>query len=257
MLSKLRTAQVGRSLLVLEVCSSTNDVAAKKAEDGSPNGFVVVANEQTSGRGRNSRRWLSPKGGIWMTVLIRPPVGRETLSGLTQLGALSIVRILTQDLGISASVRWPNDIVTRRGKLAGVLAEARTAGDEVLFALLGLGINANFHSAKLGELNCPVSTLLEELGSPINRATLIASILTELEHLLNQMQAQRTDQVLHLLRESSTPVGRRVLVELEGRQRIEGTINGYDTLTRIRVLSSDGTIAKIEAGSVISIAYPD
>lgn len=256
-LSKLRTARIGRSLLVLDTCSSTNDVAAREAEDGAPDGFVVIANEQTMGRGRHARKWVSPKGGIWMTLVLRPPIRSETLCGLTQLGALSIAMSVSQDVRTKAWVRWPNDVVTRYGKLGGVLAETRTAGNEVLFALLGMGVNANFHSFELGEVNQPASTLLEEIGTPISRATLIASILTELEHLLDQMHVQGMEQVVKLLRKSEVSIGRRVLVELEGQPRLEGSIDDYESLTCIRILSTSGKIERIEASSVISITYLD
>lgn len=117
---------------------STNRVAAAWARQGGPNGAVVRADRQSAGRGREGRAWHSPHGGLWFSMILRPP----RLTGLSLIAGLAVVRAV-EELGLPARVRWPNDVYLGDRKLAGILCEARLRGAQVDYAILGIGLNVD------------------------------------------------------------------------------------------------------------------
>jgi BirA family biotin operon repressor/biotin-[acetyl-CoA-carboxylase] ligase len=255
--ASLRTKLIGKSLLVLGECESTNDVAEKAASEGAPNGFVVVSDEQRLGRGRYGRAWLSPKGGIWMTVLLKPPIVTRVLEGLTLIGALAVARGVSSVLGIKALVRWPNDVVVGQRKLAGILAEAKVHGNELSYVLLGVGVNVNFRSFSIeGARQQPIS-ILDLVGVPIDRALLISSILLEVEQLLDRISTYGEQYVLELLKQMDASIGRHVIVELGQDSICQGIVDGYESLTKVSLIKEDGRHTTIDANAVISVAYVD
>jgi BirA family biotin operon repressor/biotin-[acetyl-CoA-carboxylase] ligase len=149
LLSKLRISKIGQSLLILEECTSTNDIAAQMANAGAPHGFTVFAEKQTQGRGRHDRTWFSPEGGIRASVVLRPPRSFEPSEGIQLIGALAMVQAISALHKIKTSVRWPNDVMFNNRKLAGALVEARFTGNLLEYAILGLGVNVNFPSSLL------------------------------------------------------------------------------------------------------------
>lgn len=255
-LKALHTKRLGRSLLIVERCDSTNDLAAKSALDGAPHGFTVIAEEQTKGRGRQGRVWLSPRGGIWMTIIIRPTTVFDVLNALPLAGALAIARAINSILNIQALVRWPNDVVVDDFKLAGVLAEARFRGNLPEFALLGLGVNANFHKSLIGATNEKSTSVLDVLGWPIDRIPLICSMLLETEQLYDSLCSGEAVDVLELLKGSESSLGRSVVVKVPG-ETIVGIVEDYESLTRVRISREDGSHVTVETGSVISVEYAD
>jgi len=256
-LATLRTRQIGKTLLVLEECASTNDVAEKTASEGAPNGFVVIADQQKQGRGRYGRVWLSPQGGIWMTVVLRPPIVSEILQGLTLIGALAVARGVSSDLGVRARVRWPNDVVVGQRKLGGILAEAKVHGNELSYALLGIGVNGNFHSFPIeGARQQPIS-LLDLVGSPIDRASLISSVLAEVEQLLDCISTSGEQRFLDLLKQIESSIGRSVIVELEHKSICQGILESYESLTKVSIRTENDQHTIVDASSALSVVYVD
>jgi BirA family biotin operon repressor/biotin-[acetyl-CoA-carboxylase] ligase len=251
----LLTKNLGRSLLVVEECTTTIDLAFLLADQGARHGFVVVAEKQTRGRGRHGREWISPKGGIWMTAILRPPPSFTPLDGLPLVGALAVCLALSEKCDIKSKVRWPNDIVLNHLKLAGILVEARIAGNAPAFVLLGLGLNANFHAGLIRHWTENATTVLDILGSSVDRAGLISSILLETEHLYDWMNSADSSRILELLRMNEASRGASVVIQLE-HGRLEGTFEDFETLTRVRVRDRDNSIRSLEIGSVVSVQYP-
>lgn len=250
---RLTTVLFGRALLVLDTCTSTNDVALKMALEGAPHGLVVIADEQTEGRGRHGRSWISPKGGIWMTLVLRPPKYRHDLVALPLVGALAIARALRSSVGIRACVRWPNDVVLDDRKLAGVLVETNFSGDDLQFALLGLGVNTNFHASLLAEISEQSTSLLDAVGAPVDGVEVICSLLSELENLYHLIGSDAGADILQILSKIDCSRGRRIRVLLDHQEHI-GVLSDYETLTSIR-LAIDHESEVIETGSVTSVEY--
>ena len=254
-LRRLRTKQLGRRLEVLDGCTLTNDVAAERANTGAPHGYTILSEEQTAGRGRQGRTWFSPRGGIWLTTLLRPPLTLDPLNALPTIAALAAAKTINSSLGVSARVRWPNDIFVGGRKLAGVLAETKFKGNQVEYVLLGVGINANFHSTALGEPSSKATSLEDLLGAPVDREAIIALLLMEIENVY-ELASSNPDKAVALLQELDCSRGRQVRIKLQ-REEITGTMAGYDSLTRVRIRTVAGPYRLLETASVVGVEYTD
>jgi BirA family biotin operon repressor/biotin-[acetyl-CoA-carboxylase] ligase len=214
----------------------------------------LIAEEQTAGRGRLGRSWLSPRGGIWMTILLRPPNIFAALNGLPLIGALAIAKSVSSTLGVNSRVRWPNDVVANNRKFAGVLAETKITGNRLEYVLLGMGINANFDPSLIQETDATPTSLLGLLGSPVDREALICSLLMEAEQLYELVSTNRDDEVMKMLRGLECSRGRHVTIKTEVGI-IMGVLEDYDTFTRVRIRTSPGSYKLIETSSVIKVDY--
>jgi BirA family biotin operon repressor/biotin-[acetyl-CoA-carboxylase] ligase len=165
---------------------STNDEAKHWAEEGAPDLSVVVADEQTAGRGRAGRRWTTPAGaGLAFSLILYPTLeGSDTLPRMTALGALAVCDALRNVYRLPAQIKWPNDVLLNRWKVAGVLAEAHWTGGDLTSVVLGVGINVA--SASVSEAVLPASNLLfpaicveDALGRPVDSLELLHAVLAE------------------------------------------------------------------------------
>jgi BirA family biotin operon repressor/biotin-[acetyl-CoA-carboxylase] ligase len=145
---------------------STNDYLKQLAESGAPEGTVVIAREQTAGRGRFGRRWLSPKGGAWFSLLLRPPIPVEQAGCISVLIAVSLARALREHWGVPVGVKWPNDLYGSGKKLGGILIELSSRGQQITWLIAGVGINVNNELPK--ETRVAATSLARELGRDIN-----------------------------------------------------------------------------------------
>ena len=254
-LRKLRTKQLGRPLELLDRCTSTNDAAAQQANTGAPHGYTILAEEQTAGRGRQCRTWLSPRGGIWLTTLLRPPLALDPLNALPIIAALAAAKTINSNLGVRARVRWPNDVFVGSRKLAGVLAETKFKGNQIEYALLGVGINANFPSTTLGELSPKATSLEDLLGSPVDREAIIALLLREIENVY-ELASSNLNEATVLLQELDCSRGRQVRIKVQGEE-ISGIMAGYESFTRVRIRTVEGPYRQVETSSVVGVEYPD
>ena len=140
----LTTRQLGRSLLWFTQIGSTNDVAHDQARSGAPDGLLIVADEQTAGRGRLDRRWWAPPGSsLLMSLLLRPALPPSRAGQLTMCLGLAAVEGIEAVTGLQPALKWPNDLLLDGRKLGGMLTELRLDGEQLAYAVLGLGINVN------------------------------------------------------------------------------------------------------------------
>ena len=247
-------AQFGKSFLVLDKCGSTNDAANEWALQGAPEGAVVLAEEQYQGRGRRGEKWVSPRGGIWMTLILRPPTGFEPLHGLPLIGALAVAKSVNTSLGLQARVRWPNDVVIDNRKLSGVLVESKFTGNSLSFALIGIGLNANFHATELEGIVERSTTLLDATGSPVDRAPLIYAILLHFERLYGSVRSGEMSLVLELIRRYDCSRGKNIRVRLR-RGTFRGVFLDYESLTGVRVSGNRMSPTTLDTASAISVEY--
>ena len=240
---------------MLDVCTSTNDVAAQRANIGAPHGYTILSEEQTAGRGRQGRTWVSPTGGIWLTILLRPPFAPNSLNSLPIVAAIATAKTLNSNPGVRARIRWPNDIFVDDRKLAGILAETKFKGDETAYSLLGVGINANFHSTSLREPHPKATTLEDLLGSPVDREAIIARLLMELENIFNLASSNPNDAMV-LLRSLDCSCGKEVRIGFQG-EKISGIMDSYESFTKVRIRTIDGQYQQVETSSVVCVEYPN
>jgi BirA family biotin operon repressor/biotin-[acetyl-CoA-carboxylase] ligase len=191
-----------------------------------------------------------------MTVILRPPFVFSPLDALPLIGALAIARTLNSNLNLTSKVRWPNDVVIEHRKLAGILTETQFSGNRFEYALLGIGINANFPSFRLGELAPTCRTLLEVLGSAVDREELISSLLLELERLYQQASNKRESELMDLLWDLDCSRRAHVRIKI-GNQELSGVFEGYETFTKVRFRTSQGSHLSLDTSSVENVMYVD
>lgn len=145
--------------------SSTNDYLKQLAESGAPEGTVVIAAEQFSGKGRLGRSWASPPGGAWFSLLLKPPIPVEQAGCISVLVAVSVARALCGRWGVPVGVKWPNDLYIRARKLGGILVELSSRASQIHWLIAGIGINVNNELPQ--ETRIPATSLARELGREI------------------------------------------------------------------------------------------
>ena len=148
-----------------QVLPSTNDYLRERAREGAPEGTVIIAREQTSGKGRWGRHWDSPRGGAWFSLLLRPPIPLEQAGCIAILIAVSLARALREGWGVPVDVKWPNDLYVRGKKLGGVLIELGSSQGKIDWLVAGIGINVN--NELPAEARVPATSLACELGRPV------------------------------------------------------------------------------------------
>lgn len=185
---------------------STNLKARELAQRGAPEGTLVVAQSQSAGHGRKGRLWHSGSGGLWMSLVLRPP----TIEGLTLMASLAMVRTVAE-LGVTARIRWPNDVMVGGRKLAGLLAESLLLGDRVEFVVLGVGLNVNNPIEE--EIRAIAINLHELTGSPQDVERLRLAYLEHFEELYTRHRAQGARAYIGDVREVCELSGRRVRIE--------------------------------------------
>lgn len=242
---------------LLATTGSTNDDAAVLARDGAPEGTCVVADEQTAGRGRLDRTWVSPQGsGLWMSVLVRPADAEATrIAWLPLLAGLAVTDALRQVGDVRAEVKWPNDIVVTAAacggsegprKLGGVLSVLLPDAGGSRAVVLGIGINVAMGSA---ELPIPRATSMLLEGGSTDRTALLAAVLAALEVRIAQWRAG--DSVVEAdYRERCATIGRLVRVEVPSGEPVSGVVTGIDDDGHL-IVEDGETTARITAGDVI------
>ena len=179
----LKGCRIGNEIIVVEETPSTNDLAWKAVERGTPEGFVVFAERQTAGRGQYGRRWESaPYQGLWLSILLRPALTLRESPQLTSLLADIVAATITQETGCTATIKLPNDIYIAGRKVAGILVEGRTDNSGCYVAVAGVGINVNQTLDDFPqELRATAGSLAIAAGNRIDRGKLAIALLRDLE----------------------------------------------------------------------------
>lgn len=188
----LHTEFVGRRISYHESVTSTFHVAADEAQSGAPEGTVVLAEEQTEGRGRMGRVWISPPGvNLYVTIILRPKL--HELRHLSVITPLAVCHAIEETTGLQPRVKWPNDILIEGKKVCGLLPESEIEEDEVLYAMVGIGLNINLDASQYPEIADIASSLKEQLGQEVSREEVLAALLNHFEELY---RAVRRDEVV-------------------------------------------------------------
>ena len=224
---------------------STNDEATRWADEGAPHLSLVVAGEQTSGKGRMGRRWhTSPGGAIAVSLVLRPDqLGLISPPRTTGLGALAVCEALQENYGLESRIKWPNDVLVGDRKLSGVLVEANWLGEELQAVILGIGINVALDSVPpAGELDFPATSVEAEFGSPVDRWELLRNVLKALLAWLPHL-----DQARFLQAWQEQLAYRHEMVQMirDGERPVEGRLLG---------LGDDGSL-RLEAPSGVEVTF--
>lgn len=181
----LTTKRLGQHIHYEESVDSTQKIALRLSLDGAPEGTVVIAEEQTAGRGRMARPWHSPKyTGVWMSVILRPDLLPQKAPQLTLIVAVAVVQAIEELTTLHPQIKWPNDLLINGKKITGILTEMQAESDRINSVIIGIGMNVNQEKDSYPEeLRSIATSLLIETGNKVNRAELIRQVLSKLEHL--------------------------------------------------------------------------
>ena len=252
----LRTRRIGREIRFYPTVDSTNLEAKRLAQQGAPDGLIVVAEEQGKGRGRLERSFFSPAGkGIWFSVILRPDFLPQEAPKCTLLSAVAVAQA-AEDFGMKVGIKWPNDVLAGGKKLVGILTEMSAEMERIHYIVIGTGINVNIEAAELApEIREKATSLSLLAGHPLDRRQLLADILQEMETLSLDVQAQGFAPVLDEWRRLSLTLGQEVRVigvnETFTGRAVDIDADGallVDTETgRRRVLAADVSIRPADA----------
>jgi len=249
--SGLRTTLIGRRILALQETGSTNQVAMELAAEGAPEGTVVVAEAQTRGKGRFGRTWASPAGlGIYTSIVLRPPIPSDRVPIITLIAGVAVAEAIREATGLAVSLKWPNDVLIRGRKAAGILAELDAEAEVVRYVVVGIGINVNQALEDFPlELRESASSLKIGLGHEIHRTVLAQCLFEKME-----------TWYLRFLREGSTPILQRfedLCINLSQEVRVrseegllEGLATGIDPEGALLLRLQDGSLVRVLAGEV-------
>src|SRR5262249_28332035 len=215
-----KTRVIGRDIRVFQETTSTNDVIEKLARDGVKEGVVVFAESQTKGRGRLGRKWASPaRKGLWFSTLLRPELQPQQTTQLTVAAAVALRRAIESVTGLKAEIKWPNDLLLRGKKIAGILTELSAELDRVKHVILGIGVDVNQASADFpADLRRIATSLRAELDESVSRSDLAVAILRELDHDYSRVCSGRFAALADEWESFCTTIGQHVVIRVGDRQ---------------------------------------
>ncbi|OPX67052.1 MAG: putative biotin ligase [Methanoregulaceae archaeon PtaB.Bin056] len=247
---KLRTSFTGKKMRYFESTTSTNWVARQMAEEQDPaslHGMVIIAEQQTGGIGRLGRSWVSPRGGIWATVVVKPKIPIERVFMITMAGAIAIARALRKEYDLGALIKWPNDIYIGDSKVAGLLLEISAEADQIHYAVLGLGVDANVSPTDLSGLPKAVTSVSIEVGHDVDRPALLARILKEFESRYLLLEAGEYESIVREWKSLSCTLEHRVRVNTL-KTCVEGEAIDIDEYGALLIRKDNGKVERVIAG---------
>ncbi len=245
----LKIRVVGKELILLSEVVSTNTIAQEMAMRGAPEGTVVIAETQTSGKGRLGRKWISPKGNLYLSVILRPDIAMHKAPLITLMGAVAVVSTIRQQCMLESRIKWPNDVLLGGRKVCGLLSEMSAEQDRIRYLVLGIGVNVNMELRALpADVEAISTTLAKEAEKKIDRTLLLRHLLRELDRWYALFLANEQDVLKEWMSLNMT-VGSRVQVSGAGRV-IEGLAQQIDSEGRLIIRQDDGLIQAVAAGDV-------
>ncbi|MBP2662521.1 MAG: birA [Firmicutes bacterium] len=245
---QLTSTILGQEIHYFSEVDSTNTEAKKLAANGCPEGTIVVAEAQSTGRGRLSRGWFSPFGqGIWLSVVLRPPFGPMDAAKCTLMAAVGVNRAINAVTGIGCGIKWPNDILWNNRKVVGILTEMSAEMDVINYVVIGMGINVSIEEFP-DEFAASAVSLSVAAGRSISRVKLLTTILAELENAYILVKKSGFAPVLAAWRQESITLGQQVKVQ--GFERsFTGLAVDIDADGALLVKTSQG-VERVVAGDV-------
>ncbi|MGB9678398.1 MAG: biotin--[acetyl-CoA-carboxylase] ligase [Thermoanaerobacteraceae bacterium] len=222
----LNTKFIGRNFIHYDIINSTNTFA-KEIASKSPDGTLVIAEEQTSGRGRLGRSWVSPKGcGIWMSIILKPHLNPQNALQITQVAALAIQKAIVNITNLNAKIKWPNDIIINNKKVCGILTEMNSEIDKINYIIAGIGINVNCTNFPEEIKNIATSLSLEKKHN-IDRKKILIEILNLFENYYMAFLDKGFTSIKNLIVDNSLTIGKDVKI-IYNNKELKGKAIGID-----------------------------
>lgn len=244
---ELNTKFIGNNIIHFETIDSTNTYAKKIANE-EKEGTIVISEEQTKGKGRLGRQWLSESGeGIWMSIILKPNMMPYKAPFITLIAGASIVESLRK-LGVKTSIKWPNDIILNGKKISGILTELSAEIERINHIVLGIGINVK--TMEFSQEIHDIATSLYKEGHKVSRVDIVTNILSEFEKLyLDYINTNSKEKTLQICRQYSAIIGKNIYV-LNGKNKELVKCLDINEYGNLIVENKDKTIREIMSGEV-------
>ena len=245
--------ELAPQILRFDSLPSTNLEAARRAVDGAPEGLCVVADEQTAGRGRLQRQWISPKGaGLYFSMFLRPRIDQSVWPLITLMASLAVVETLVDACGLQTDIKWPNDILTNEKKLCGILAETiDTPNGRAVVVGIGINLMSRALPPELSETATSVQSATDAIPDP---EVVLQILITALQRRYEMLQSApgRDELIQDWSARSSYANGKRIRLS-NGEEAIEGITRGLERDGGLRVETHAGEIRIFRAGDVTAL----
>jgi BirA family biotin operon repressor/biotin-[acetyl-CoA-carboxylase] ligase len=249
--SRLTGRIIGRRLQVVAEIDSTNDAAMAAGRAGELEGLAIIADRQTSGRGRLGRKWASASGlGIYTSILLRPQAPPVRAPILTLMAGLAAAEAIETVGSATPALKWPNDVLCDGLKVAGILAEMATMGPEIRYVVIGVGINVRHRAADFpAEIASTATSIERSVGHGVDRGAVIAALYNAMDRWYEVFRSGRTESILQEARRRTATLGRPVTVLADDR-RWQGIALDLDADGALLVQDEAGTKHRVLADDV-------
>lgn len=246
----LQTSWAGQPpMIYAQSMTSTNAVLKQAAESGAAHGTLALCEEQTQGRGRRGRSWVSPKGqGLWTSLLVRPKLPPSQAQLITLAAALAMAEAVAWETGLNPQIKWPNDLVVSGKKICGILLELSGDLDHIAYVVVGTGLNVG-REALPPELANQAASLEGLLCHPVKRAPVLRAYLSAMEDHMESLETSGIAGILPTYEKRSCTLFQSVYVE-GGGEHFSGVAAGLDEDGALLVKLENGTLRRVLAGDV-------
>jgi len=221
------------------------DAGRREARQGAKEGTVIIAGEQTEGKGRLQRTWFSPSGNIALSIILYPDIA--SLPYLIMIASLAVAYSIEDVTGLKTQIKWPNDILIGGKKVGGILIENEVKRNKVAFTIIGIGINVDLRVSEFTDITTAATSLNRESEKVVRRTKIIRSLLTEFERLYLSLPAG--EPIYKTWRERLATLGRRVKVK-SGSVTLEGIAESVDGSGALMLRQADGSLTRVITGDV-------
>ncbi|MDR1819245.1 MAG: biotin--[acetyl-CoA-carboxylase] ligase [Methanobrevibacter sp.] len=244
----LKTKFIGQKIYAFQEVDSTNTVAKFLAGNGIEEGTIVLARSQIKGKGRRGKKWESPFGGIWLSIVLRPEISPQ-VAALITLGAGVAVTKAIRKFDVDARIKWPNDVLVDDKKIAGILTEANSKSRKLEYVVVGIGIDSNLDSSSISKKSkIKATTLKDELKREINEINLISTLLKEFEDIYKDFENNDFDEILYKWRNLSQTIGSYVVIEQPFGKVLKGYVVGINNKGSLILELNNGELKKVISG---------
>ena len=242
-----------KNVFIFNQISSTNIKAKDLAQHGEQEGTIVISRTQTKGRGRFDRKWESPRGGLYSSIILRPKIKPDKTTLLTMVGSLSVCKTINSLYGLSSTIKWPNDVMINRKKVAGILLEAELDNDKVDYVVLGIGLNLNTNLDLLPpELRYNSTSIFNELNQTVDHHSFLKHLFMTLNEHYSKFINQDINSILSEWKKQSDTIGRNVRI-LTSSEKIIGKAFDIDESGFLIITTNLGEQKKITSGDCFYI----
>ena len=253
-ISGLKTKVLGQEAYYFDSIDSTQSQALKMANESKNNGTIVIAEKQTGGRGRSGRKWVSPKGGIWFSIILHPKFDISNTTLFPIASSLALSNAIEKVCRISTELKWPNDLTIKGKKLAGMLVDASFESNRIENLILGVGINFEVDTKEIEKTlrktpNYYGVSSLNEQKNKCKPIELIQSFLSELEQVYEELNSNQTNKIISKWTKKSSTIGKKIEIDTNDG-KITGEAIKIDNDGGL-LIKDKGKTHKVIAGDVI------